>query len=770
MIKKICSLALITIMILSVGITNSKCISHAQEGITLKRGDKILIGNDYWRVLDPDYANNGEDGIFITLDTFDSKYKSIYIQRSITQDFMPVQDWSDDKSGLHPNNEPYSTFESQDCLKWADVISQIHEGDYSYTEVYNTVMRFYQTYIDGYLDNYIIDTNKPSDETRTGKLDSTQYYKENIKPKVDQWMTLSNEEKFHRSGSNDANHYPNLHLEFWNKYTPLTKQNTDLIGNISYRPECSGISNDKIFPLSVEELRNLEYFPTVEDRKLYTKEGKSVNYWTRNYFIGVRENIFTDSSKAIGSTIGFSFLNGKDGRIIDDYTGCQDLEEHLELTDEPVKVVRPAMNLSKDIINKLDLIGTNGEENIYEPNFAEDSASVHLKAGDVIKLGGVEWIVLDPQKTSVGGKGIFVIAKNYIKEFGDAVYGGDFDSTMIYNYTCKKQYNRIYESLLKDRYGDYILYTSKGDDWDKLEITTSSSKICRETTSTKITMQRLFSPSIAEINDYIKKIDGAGEYTSANSNEKRGYWTRNAEGYSTKDGYVLNAWNYAYFGNESFYPVDPKEDDSIIKYYLRPCMNLKYSVIPMLENDSHENNKYNSFKLKTYEEIIIEDTSDDGFRNNEIGEQSKIYRLYNGNTGEHLFTSKLGEYISLVGNGWTGEGWSFEGYAKNSKEGNTPIYRLYNANAKGGDHHYTKNKNEADKLVKKGWKIDNNGNPIFYVKGDNEVYRLYDKKTGRHHYTPKKNEADKLIDLGWKDEGTAWSVIAYKLGGKRVYK
>ena len=138
--------------------------------------------------------------------------------------------------------------------------------------------------------------------------------------------------------------------------------------------------------------------------------------------------------------------------------------------------------------------------------------------------------------------------------------------------------------------------------------------------------------------------------------------------------------------------------------------------------------------------------------------RKRIYKLYNKNTGEHLLTSSKSEYITLADVGWKREGVSFSLPYTETPE-SEPIYRVYNPNAKGGDHHYTKSKKEAEKLVKKGWKFDNKGKPVFYGNGSKEVYRLYNKNNGRHHYTSKKTERNKLVKLGWKDEGVGWSAV-----------
>ena len=138
-----------------------------------------------------------------------------------------------------------------------------------------------------------------------------------------------------------------------------------------------------------------------------------------------------------------------------------------------------------------------------------------------------------------------------------------------------------------------------------------------------------------------------------------------------------------------------------------------------------------------------------------------IYRIYNIHTGEHLFTSSRKEHDKLVveggvvGNPWWSEGASCMVYSEDESK-DKPVYRIFNPNVEGGDHHYTSSKKEAEKCVKKGWKWDFGGKPAFYTGGDKEGYRLYNKNDGRHHYTFKQGEKNKLVKLGWVDEGKSW--------------
>lgn len=128
-----------------------------------------------------------------------------------------------------------------------------------------------------------------------------------------------------------------------------------------------------------------------------------------------------------------------------------------------------------------------------------------------------------------------------------------------------------------------------------------------------------------------------------------------------------------------------------------------------------------------------------------------MYRLYNPNTGEHFYTSKVGEKDYLVKIGWNDEGIAWYSPEKS----NHPIYRLYNPNA--GDHHYTTNVGERNYLIKVGWKDEGIG---WYGAdhGNYVIYRQYNPnaKTGTHNYTGNISEKDSLINAGWKDEGVAF--------------
>jgi len=129
-----------------------------------------------------------------------------------------------------------------------------------------------------------------------------------------------------------------------------------------------------------------------------------------------------------------------------------------------------------------------------------------------------------------------------------------------------------------------------------------------------------------------------------------------------------------------------------------------------------------------------------------------VNRLYNPNSGEHMYTIDSEEASALVDAGWTLEN---ENAWTAPIESDTPVYRLYNAN--GGEHHYTTDVNEKDALAALGW---NDEGIVFYSENEEgtPLYREYDANrfACNHNYTTDQAEHEALIELGWKDEGIAW--------------
>ena len=146
---------------------------------------------------------------------------------------------------------------------------------------------------------------------------------------------------------------------------------------------------------------------------------------------------------------------------------------------------------------------------------------------------------------------------------------------------------------------------------------------------------------------------------------------------------------------------------------------------------------------------------------------SQIYRLYNPDNGEHLYTTDANERDVL----FTEHGWGYEGVAWYAPNTGTPVYRLYNSVL--CNHLYTTDTNEVATLTKDAaWTVDNNGQPLFYSSKSNEhdyvgeptgkpIYRVYNEGlSGMHHLTTDYNEYKTLPDYGWAQEGEALRATA----------
>lgn len=132
-----------------------------------------------------------------------------------------------------------------------------------------------------------------------------------------------------------------------------------------------------------------------------------------------------------------------------------------------------------------------------------------------------------------------------------------------------------------------------------------------------------------------------------------------------------------------------------------------------------------------------------------------VMRLYNPNTGEHLFTTSEAERINLASLGWNVEGndWSVPATS------DYPIYRVYNPN--NGDHHYTTSADEVSALVSYGWISEGTKLYSLTAEDDNNIaiYRMYNPNAngaGSHHYTSSEAECAALQAKGWNFEGLAW--------------
>lgn len=133
-----------------------------------------------------------------------------------------------------------------------------------------------------------------------------------------------------------------------------------------------------------------------------------------------------------------------------------------------------------------------------------------------------------------------------------------------------------------------------------------------------------------------------------------------------------------------------------------------------------------------------------------------VYRAYNPNSGDHLYTMSKEEFDGVVNVGWKNEGVAYLAYDWSTM----PIYRAYNPNS--GEHMFTTSKEEYFALYEAQWI------PEGYSFGAAEkgtdtkaVYRAFNPNTkgpGSHLFTDSQTEIDQLVQAGWKNEGTAYFV------------
>ena len=128
-----------------------------------------------------------------------------------------------------------------------------------------------------------------------------------------------------------------------------------------------------------------------------------------------------------------------------------------------------------------------------------------------------------------------------------------------------------------------------------------------------------------------------------------------------------------------------------------------------------------------------------------------VYRAYNPNNGEHLYTLDEKEYKHVASVGWDAEGVAF--MAEEEKNGQA-LYRVYNPNS--GLHHYTLDEKEKNTLVSLGWHDEKVAWYTSKKPQSAPVFRVYNPNDGNHHYTMNKQEKDFLVSFGWQDEGLAF--------------
>ncbi|EOT46941.1 MULTISPECIES: hypothetical protein [Enterococcus] len=138
-----------------------------------------------------------------------------------------------------------------------------------------------------------------------------------------------------------------------------------------------------------------------------------------------------------------------------------------------------------------------------------------------------------------------------------------------------------------------------------------------------------------------------------------------------------------------------------------------------------------------------------------------VYRAYNPNSGDHLYTMSKNEFDHVVDKGWKDEAVAYLAYDWST----LPIYRVYNPNS--GEHMFTTSPEEYLALYEATWVPEGISFGAAEQTADTQaVYRAFNpnaKGPGSHLFTNNASEIQHLVKVGWKDEGTAYFVptVAY---------
>lgn len=142
---------------------------------------------------------------------------------------------------------------------------------------------------------------------------------------------------------------------------------------------------------------------------------------------------------------------------------------------------------------------------------------------------------------------------------------------------------------------------------------------------------------------------------------------------------------------------------------------------------------------------------------------TKMFRMFNPNSGDHFYTSSADERDNaFVADGYRFEGTAFYIYPA-ALPNAVPLLRLFKAS--NGDHFYTTSAAEAQNAVAQdGYVSEGTAGFVFATQQPDTVpvFRLFNSKTGDHFYTTSATERDNAVaNLGYANEGTACFVYTF---------
>lgn len=167
----------------------------------------------------------------------------------------------------------------------------------------------------------------------------------------------------------------------------------------------------------------------------------------------------------------------------------------------------------------------------------------------------------------------------------------------------------------------------------------------------------------------------------------------------------------------------------------------------------------------------VEDTfsitvEDDGIEPENNGRDSTVYRFLNRDTGVHLYTTSKIERDNILDNLPNYDFESFSYVSVDSLTGNPQperVYRLFNRDT--GTHLYTISEVEKESVEENLSNFSLESESFFaYTEqqpGTIPVYRFYNNDTGAHFYTPSEGERDVVNEAlpNYESEGIAYYVF-----------
>ena len=133
-----------------------------------------------------------------------------------------------------------------------------------------------------------------------------------------------------------------------------------------------------------------------------------------------------------------------------------------------------------------------------------------------------------------------------------------------------------------------------------------------------------------------------------------------------------------------------------------------------------------------------------------------FFRLWHPGITDHYYTMSQGEYDYYGANGWVKEGVVGNMYPAAGADNTAPLYQSYNGAS--GDHFYTMSQGEWDGAANYGWAKQGIAGYLSPYTGScpagtAPLYRSSNGNIGDHFYTMNGDEWNKMVSYGWAQEG-----------------